>query len=153
MLVGERPTLSDLEAGGAFTDGSEALDKAFEALGIPLSWVYGATAVRCGSDAATIEQIAACSIHLLVEVEALEPQVIVAFGAGAVQALRSLDGRCGIRVPQAVPQGEPTRLRPGLCVIATEPLPAGVTQKESKRRLWKDLQKVPELLAASALGD
>jgi uracil-DNA glycosylase family 4 len=153
MLVGERPSASDLESGGAFTDESEALDKAFEALGIPLSWVFGATAVRCGPGAATDEQIAACSVHLLVEIEATEPAVIVAFGAGAVQALRSLDGRCGIRVPDAIPQGEPTRLRPGLVAIATEPLPAGVTQKESKRRLWRDLQKVPELLGAGALGD
>jgi hypothetical protein len=31
-------------------------------------------------------------------------------------------------------------------LLWTEPLPAGVTQAESKRRLWKDLQQLPGLL-------
>ncbi|MEX2394624.1 MAG: uracil-DNA glycosylase family protein [Actinomycetota bacterium] len=148
FLVGERPTAADLEAGGAFAAEGEALDKAFDALGIPLSWIYGGTSVRCGSGPATPEQIEACSIHLLIEIEAVEPSVVVAFGPRATDAVRALDGRCGFVVPDELPQGEPMRLRPGLQFIATEPLPEGVTNRDSKRRLWRDLQRVPALLEA-----
>ena len=149
MLVGGHPSASDVESGTAFTSEAESLEKAFEALAIPLSWVYGATAVRCGDSRASTDQIVACSQHLLVEIEAVEPKVIVAFGGEAVEAVRALDGRCGIRVPDELPQSRPIRLRPGLSLISTEPMPDGVTQKESKRRLWRDLQTVPELIGRS----
>src|SRR4051794_5835768 len=43
MLVKEHPSAADVESGGAFAEDAEALTKAFEALGIPLSWVYGST--------------------------------------------------------------------------------------------------------------
>ncbi len=146
MLVGEHPSQADLDASSSFIGEAEALDKAFDALGIPLSWVYGATAVRCGSAPATSIELAACSTHLLVEIEAVEPRVIVAFGPRAVEAMRFLHGRCGLVVPDEVPQGTPVALRPGLHLVATEPVPEGVTQKDAKRRLWRDLQRVAELL-------
>lgn len=143
MLVSERPTEDDLDIEGSYALEADALDKAFGALGIPLAWVYGATAVRCGSGPATSAQIHACSVHLLLELEAVEPNVVVAFGPRAVEAVRALRGRCGLDVPDEIPQGTPVRMRPGLVLLATEPLPEGVTVKESKRRLWRDLQQVP----------
>ena len=146
MLVAERPTNDDLESTGALTAEAPALDKAFDALGVPLSWVYGSTAVRCDSTPATESQIEACSVHLLIEVEAIEPRVLVAFGPKAAYAVRCLHGRCGIVVPSDLPQGTPVRLRPGLSLIVTEPMPDGVTNKDAKRRLWRDLQQVPELI-------
>jgi uracil-DNA glycosylase family 4 len=149
MLVAEHPEPADLEAEGSFTQEAEALDKAFDALGIPLSWVYGATAVRCGSDPATSDQLLACSTHLLVEIEAVEPQVIVAFGPRAVESVRTLHGRCGLSVPDEVPQGEALSLRAGLVLVSTEPMPAGVTQRDAKRRLWRDLQLIPGLLTGA----
>ena len=148
LLVKEHPSASDLDTEAVLTDEAEALDKAFAALGVPLSWVYGATAVRCGSAPATPPQIEACAVHLLIELEAVEPSVVVAFGPRAVESVRALDGRCGIVVPDEVPQGQAVRLRPGLSLVATEPLPEGVTKKDSKRRLWRDLQLVPGLVAA-----
>jgi uracil-DNA glycosylase len=150
FLVSEHPSTSDLETEGVMTDEAEALDKAFAALQIPLSWVYGATTVRCGSAPASTGQIEACAVHLLIEIEAVEPSVVVAFGPRAVEAVRTLDGRCGLVVPDEVPQGRAVRLRPGLALIATEPLPEGVTRKDSKRRLWRDLQLVPDLLSGDA---
>ena len=150
LLVCERPSAGDLDTEGVMSDESEALDKAFAALGIPLSWVYGASAVRCGSAPASSGQIEACAVHLLIEIEAVEPSVVVAFGPRAVESLRTLDGRCGLVVPEEIPQGRAVRLRPGLALVATEPLPEGVTKKDSKRRLWRDLQLVPELLAATS---
>src|SRR5688572_15602131 len=65
LLVKERPSGTDLETTNAFTSEAEALEKAFGALGIPLTWVYAATSVRCGDGEATPAQIHACSIHLL----------------------------------------------------------------------------------------
>jgi uracil-DNA glycosylase family 4 len=152
LLVAEHPSAHDLEGEGAMADEAEALERAFDALGIPLSWVYGSTAVRCGSAPATAGQIEACAGHLLVEIEALEPDVIVAFGPRAVGAIRTLDGRCGLGVPDEVPQGVAVRLRPGLSMIATEPLPEGVTLKDSKRRLWRDLKQVPALVGRTNGG-
>jgi uracil-DNA glycosylase family 4 len=139
MLVGERPTEADLETGTVFTDEADALDKAFVALGMSLSWVYGTTVFRTKDGVG-------CADHLLAEIEAVEPRVIVAFGPRAVDGIRALEGRCGLHVPDEVPQGSPVGLRPGLVLIASEPLPEGVTQKDAKRRLWRDLQQVPALL-------
>lgn len=139
MLVRDRPSEADLESGIAFTDEAGALDKAFAALGMALSWAYGTSAVRSAAGEV-------CADHLLAEVEAVEPRVLVAFGPRAVEGLRCLDGRCGLRVPDDVPQGSPIVLRPGLVLIATEPLPEGVAQKDAKRRLWRDLQQVPPLV-------
>jgi hypothetical protein len=79
----------------------------------------------------------------------VEPSVVIAFGPRAVEAVRALHGRCGIDVPNEVPQGTPVHLRPGLVLIATEPLPEGVSLKESKRRLWRDLQQIPQFLTGA----
>lgn len=146
FLVSEKPSASDISSGGAMTDEAPALEKAFAALDIPAWWTYGSTAVRCGDAAAAADEIAACSSHLLEEIEAIEPRVIVAFGAKAAAAIRALDGRCGLVVPDELPQGTATRLRPGLDLIVTEPLPEGTTKTDSKRRLWRDLRLIPALL-------
>jgi uracil-DNA glycosylase len=141
MLVRDRPSVADLDAGIAFAEDGEALDKAFTGLGLPLSWVYGTCIVRA-------EGGSPCPDHLLAEIEAIEPSVLVAFGPRTVDGLRALGGRCGFGVPDEVPQGQPTPIRPGLVLIATEPLPEGVTQKDAKRRLWRDLQQIPQHLTA-----
>lgn len=146
MLLKDRPSEGDLETAAAFSTEAEALGRAFDALKIPVAWVYGTTAVRCGSQGTTADELGACSTHLLVEIEAVEPRVIVAFGPAAVATLRQLDGRCGLRVPARMGE-EPVTIRRALTLIATEPLPEGITDNESKRRLWRDLQRLPELLA------
>jgi uracil-DNA glycosylase len=146
MLLKERPSMQDLESGNAFTTEAESLTKAFDALGIPLGWIYGSTALRCGAGAASAQEVDACSVHLLTEIEAVLPRVLIAFGPAAVEAVRALHGRCGISVPPDVPQGSPVPLRAGLVLFATESLPDGITGRESKRRLWRDLQAVPKLI-------
>jgi len=147
MLLKDVPSAADLESGNAFTDEAEPLTKAFEALAIPVAWVYGTTAVRAGETAPTQDELRACSAHLVGEIEAVQPRILVAFGPRAVEAVRVLDGRCGIRVPAEVPQGEAVSVRADLVLIATEPLPDGVTGRDAKRRLWRDLQAVPALIA------
>jgi len=146
MLLKDRPSKADLESSGSLTDEADALTKAFAALGVPISWVYGSTAVRCGDGEATGDQLKACATHVLVEIEAVAPRVIVVFGEKALESLRALDGRCGIRVPDEVPRGEVASVRSDLAVILTEDLPQGVTQKDAKRRLWADLQLVRGVL-------
>jgi uracil-DNA glycosylase family 4 len=146
MLVKDAPSAGDVESGNAFSDEAPALTKAFEALGIPVAWVYASTAVRCGDGPATAEQSAACAGHLLTEIEAVQPRVLVAFGAEAVDALRALDGRCGVRVPDVVAQGEPVPVRADLTLVATESLPEGLSGREAKRRLWRDLRTLPALI-------
>lgn len=146
MLLKDRPSEADLESGNAFTTEAEPLTKAFEALGVPIAWTYGTTGVKCAARDASSDEALSCAEHLLTEIEAIQPRVVVAFGPGAVAALRTLDGRCGLRVPDEVPPGEATSLRGDLVLIATEPLPDGVTANASKRRLWRDLQHVPKLI-------
>lgn len=146
LLVRDRPADEDARTGVAFSSEAESLERAFERLGMPLWWSYGASAVRCGTRAPTDGELHACSSHLLVEVEAIEPRMIVAFGDRATAAVRALDGRCGISVPAEVPAGEPVGLRPGLELLVTEPLPLGLTEPESKRRLWRDLQTMARQL-------
>ena len=152
MLVKEHPSSADADAGEAFVDEAEALTKAFGALGIPLSWIYGATSVRCGSGPAASDQIKACAGHLLVEIEAVLPRVLVVCGDKALDSIRMLDGRCGIGVPEDVAPGEPVALRSDLTLVLTEPLPAGVTGKESKRRFWQHLRLVPDLIGGQDVG-
>lgn len=147
MLVKDRPSQADLETGNAFTSEAEPLGKAFEALGIPLSWVYGATALRSGSTEASAEELLACSEHLITEIEVVRPKVIVAFGPRSVDAIRALNGKCGMHVPDDVPSGEAVGVRADLMLLATEELPDGVTAKDAKRRLWRDLQVVPKLIS------
>lgn len=152
MLVKEHPSDDDIETTNAFSSDADALAKAFEALGIPFSWLYGSTAVRCGSDRATSDAITACARHLLAEIEAVRPRVIVAFGRAVEEALRALDGRCGLRIPPEIPPGEVVPIRSDLVVILTEGLPDGLREKDAKRRLWRDLQALPGLLPAHRTG-
>lgn len=146
MLVKERPAREDLESTNAFASDAEALTKAFDALGIPASWLFGSTAVRCGDAAANREEVRACAQHLLLEIEAVAPRVIVAFGELATQAVVALDGRCGLKIPPQVARGEAIRIRSSLTLVVTEALPGGLTNKEAKRRLWRDLRLLPDLL-------
>jgi len=146
MVVKGSPSPEEASSAHAFEAEAPALTKAFEALGIPVAWVYGSTAVRCGDAPPSAGELEACSRHLLVEVESIQPRVLVAFGDAAVEAVRSLDGRCGLGVPDDIPRGQPVGLRGDLVMIATEELPAGVTNRDAKRRLWRDLQAVPKLI-------
>jgi uracil-DNA glycosylase len=148
MLLKPFPSAADLESSGAFADEADALTKAFEALGIPIGWTYGTTAVRFAPTASETHDAIAHGVgHLMVEIEAVGPRIIVAFGPQASTALSKLNGRCGLEVPDSLAAAEPVRVRTDLHVLVTEPLPEGVTNKEAKRRLWRDLQIVPSLLA------
>jgi hypothetical protein len=146
MLLKGVPSAADLESGGAFTDEADALTKAFEALGIPIGWTYGTTAVRVAPAGDVHEAIGHGVEHLVIEIEAVGPRVIVAFGPQASTALSRLNGRCGLEVPDPLPVTELVSVRADLQVLVTETLPEGVTNKEAKRRLWRDLQAVPGVL-------
>lgn len=148
MLLKGRPAPEDLETSNAFAAEAEALAKAFDALGIPSSWLYGTTALRCGEAPSEPGELRACSAHLLAEIEAVCPRVLVAFGPEAAEAIATLDGRCGLVVPAEPSRGEPVAIRSELVLLVTEPLPEGVTAKDAKRRLWRDLRLVPELVGS-----
>jgi uracil-DNA glycosylase family 4 len=140
MLLKDRPSEADATAGTAFVTEAPQLEKAFERLRIPVSWIWASTALRCGTSRAETDDIRACATHLLVEIEAVQPAIVVAFGDKALDAVRALDGRCGIRAPETIENGALVALRPGLDLLCTEPLPLGLTEPESKRRLWRDLR-------------
>lgn len=151
LLLKERPGEGDLEDGAAFAEEAEALDLAFDRLGIPFSWAYGTTAVRCGPDPASADEVKACAEHLLTEIEAVRPWVLVVLGERAWEGLHALDGRCGLVVPEEAGR-EPVRVRADLVALPTEPLPEGVRDPGAKRRLWADLRRLPGLLDQSWSG-
>lgn len=146
MLIKDAPSAEDIRTGTAFADEAEALSRAFAALEIPLSRVYGTTAVRCGDESASMDETKACSPHLLVELEAVAPRIVIAFGQKAADAVRLLDGQCGLSVPETLEQGQPTEVRAGLSLLVTEALPDGIRVPDSKKRLWRDLQLLPEMM-------
>lgn len=152
FLLKEHPGDAGLEAGAAFAEEAEALQLAFDRLDLPFSWAYGTTAVRCGPGGASSDEVKACAPHLLVELEAVRPRVLVVFGGRAWDALHQVDGGCGLAVPDEAPKGEPVVLRADLVALLTEPLPDGVRAPEAKRRLWADLRRLPGLLDQPRTG-
>lgn len=144
MLLREAPTESDLKSGLAFIDEASALELAFSKLG--LGPVYGSTAVRCGTGKPSLDELKACATHLLVEIEAVSPRVVVVFGESTLGAVRYLDGRCGIVVPELIEAGEVCKLKESLVLLLTESLPEGLESTTSKRILWKHLQLLPGLI-------
>ncbi|HVE92258.1 MAG TPA: uracil-DNA glycosylase family protein [Actinomycetota bacterium] len=149
MLIKERPGPEDLRTETAWADEAPSIARALDRLKVPFSWTYGTTVVRRGDQPATDDQLKSCAAHLLVEIEAVEPVVVVAFGPRVLQALTYLDGRCGLSVGE-VEQGRPQRVRDDLLLLVTEPVPEGVTIPDSKRRLWRDLQELPALLGLTS---
>jgi uracil-DNA glycosylase len=83
MLLKDAPSAEDVESGNAFTAEAEALTKAFDALHVPIGWVYGSTAVRCGTRDASDAETKACSDHLLTEIEARWMPSVFCTGAAA----------------------------------------------------------------------
>jgi len=117
VLVGVAPRRQEDLKGVAFAGGARnVLDNALADAGIDAAQVRITTLVRCrppDDRAPSREEVSACSHHLVTELELMDPQVIVSFGAFATAVLY------GRPVPIERLAGYRLHLREGVTLIPT----------------------------------
>lgn len=139
-FVGEGPGADEDEQGFPFVGkAGQLLDKMIEAMGLGRDEVYVCNIVKCRppkNRKPEPDEMSACRPYLAEQIELIDPKVIVALGATAVEGLIGASG--GI-----------TRLRGNWRLykgkIAVMPTfhPAYLLRTpEAKREVWQDLQEV-----------
>lgn len=143
MFVGEGPGQQEDVHGRPFVGAAgQLLDRILAAVGIKRDEVYIANVVKCrppGNRLPTWEEAEACLPHLIAQIQAIRPKIIVCLGALATQAL--IDRKARI-----------TRVRgtwfkrDGIMYMPTFH-PAALLRDEMKKRpVWEDMKKVKEAL-------
>lgn len=143
MFVGEGPGQQEDIQGKPFVGAAgQLLDKILASVGISRDEVYIANVVKCrppGNRLPTPEEAAACLPHLLEQVRAIRPKIIVCLGALATQTLIDKNARI-------------TKIRGawfeknGILYMPTFH-PAALLRDETKKRpVWEDMKKVREAL-------
>lgn len=151
MFVGEAPGADEDRAGEPFVGkAGQLLTKIIQTMGYRRDQVYIANILKCrpdtpeqayGNRKPTPEEMKTCMPYLLAQIDVIQPRVLVALGATAVEGLLGLSG--GI-----------TKLRGrwqefrGIPVMPTYH-PAYLLRNESlgeKRKVWEDMLQVLEKL-------
>lgn len=101
VFVGEAPGRQEDETGIPFVGpAGETFRECLLEVGIDHKDVYICNAVKCwpgaGNPTPTEEQVQACLIHLQTQIKNIQPKVIVALGAVALQALTKLPRQVGV---------------------------------------------------------
>jgi DNA polymerase len=145
-FVGEGPGADEDEQGFPFVGkAGQLLDKMIAAMGFGRDEVYVCNIVKCrppDNRKPEPDEMAACKPYLREQIEIVEPKVIVALGATAVEGLIGMGG--GI-----------TRIRGQWKLYRTIPVmptfhPAYLLRNPaSKREVWADLQAVLKQLGRS----
>ena len=151
MFVGEAPGADEDEQGEPFVGrAGQLLTKIIQAMGFRRDTVYIANILKCrpdtpgqrtGNRKPTAEEMKTCLPYLLAQVEVIQPVVIVALGATAVEGLLGLSG--GITKLR----GQWQEFR-GVPVMPTYH-PAFLLRNEAlreKRKVWEDMLQVLEKL-------
>lgn len=143
MFVGEGPGQQEDIQGRPFVGAAgQLLDRILASVGISRDEVYIANVVKCrppGNRLPTAEEAASCLPHLLEQIRAIKPKIIVCLGALATQTLIDKNARI-------------TRVRgtwfkkDGILYMPTFH-PAALLRDETKKRpVWDDMKKVREAL-------
>ena len=151
MFVGEAPGADEDEQGGPFVGkAGQLLTKIIQTMGFSRDTVYIANILKCrpdtpgqsaGNRKPTLEEMKTCLPYLLAQVDLIQPKVIVALGATAVEGL--LGKTAGI-----------TRLRGQWQEFRAVPVmptyhPAYLLRNQAlgeKRKVWEDMLHVLERL-------
>ncbi len=147
MFVGEGPGLQEDVQGRPFVGAAgRLLDRIIAAMGLERKDVYIANVVKCrppGNRLPTPQEAEACLPHLLGQIRAVKPKIIVCLGALATQSLIDKDARI-------------TRVRgtwferDGILYMPTFH-PAALLRDETKKRpVWEDMKRV--MAALGRLG-
>ena len=152
MFVGEAPGADEDEKGEPFVGkAGQLLTKIIQAMGVAREQVYIANILKCrpdtpgqsaGNRKPTPEEMQTCIPYLLEQIGIIQPKVIVALGATAVEGL--FGKTIGI-----------TKLRGNFQTFQQTPVmptyhPAYLLRNQSisvKREVWEDMLKVMEKLA------
>ncbi len=149
MLIGEGAGIDDIQSGLPFQgQAGILLNKMMTAIHVPLRDCYICNVMKCippGERNFSIEEIEDCRPFLLRQILAVNPRVIVAFGALAAQTL--------LRTQQTISalRGQVYQVFLNDREIALVPTfnPAYVLRvAEKKREAWADLKLVRDLLSA-----
>jgi uracil-DNA glycosylase len=151
MFVGEAPGADEDAQGEPFVGvAGQLLTRIIEAMGLSRQTVYIANVLKCrpdtpgqpyGNRKPTSEEMKTCLPYLKAQIEIIEPKVIVALGATAVEGLLGL--------------AEPiSRLRGRFQTFVDVPVmptyhPSYVARNQTqavKRQVWEDMLKVMERL-------
>ncbi|HUF62636.1 MAG TPA: uracil-DNA glycosylase [Verrucomicrobiales bacterium] len=152
MLVGEAPGAEEERQGEPFVGPAGALlTKILKAMGLSREQVYISNIVKfrpslpqqtTGNRKPAPEEMAACLPFLLAEIDVVQPRVIVALGAAAVQGLT------GETTPVSRLRGRARRWRNGISLIVTFH-PSYLLRNQDpaeRRKVWEDMLLAMELL-------
>jgi uracil-DNA glycosylase family 4 len=139
-FVGEGPGADEDAQGYPFVGAAgQLLDKMIAAMGLARESVYVCNIVKCRppkNRKPTDEEIAACRHYVVSQLELVQPRVIVALGATAV------DGLLGVKLGITRLRGT-WRLYKGTIPVMPTFHPAYLLrQPDAKRQVWEDLQAV-----------
>jgi uracil-DNA glycosylase family 4 len=138
-FIGEGPGADEDEQGEPFVGkAGQLLDRMIEAMGFSRDEVYVCNIVKCRppkNRKPEPDEMTACTPFLTEQIELIQPKVIVAMGATAMQGLLGLGGIMRLRGTWKLYKG----------VIPVMPTfhPAYLLRTpEAKREVWQDLQEV-----------
>jgi uracil-DNA glycosylase family 4 len=144
MLIGEGPGAQEDLKGLPFVGpAGELLTKIIEAIGFDREQVYIANIVKCrppGNRDPKPEEIAECRGYLEAQIRLVQPEVIVALGRVAAQALLDND------LPLGRMRGAWYRLKDVPLMVTYHPA-ALLRNVALKRPVWEDMQQVRDRLA------
>ena len=143
MLLGEGPGRQEDEQGLAFVGpAGQLLTKMLAAIGLPRERVYICNCVKCrppGNRTPLPEEIAACRVHLSMQLYLLRPRVILLLGATAARV--TLDPNIRISRDRGV-----WHQRSGVWMLATYHPSALLRDPSKKREAWTDMDAVRDKL-------
>lgn len=145
LLIGEAPGFEEDKQGEPFVGrAGQLLNRMLKAIGLSRSQVYIANTVKCrppDNRNPKAEEIAACENYLQRQIELIQPQIILALGGVAANALLECDEPVG-------------RLRGNVHHFRDSDIPLVVTyhpayllrSPNQKRAAWEDLQLAQRVL-------
>lgn len=135
MILNEEPAITGK---GCFSDEEMlAMEKSLSALGLVLDTIYCTSAVKCLGCGNNEENVKRCSEYLLMEIEIVQPKVVVVMGDGALSAL----------VPSALSAkpGEIISFRPGIRILVTESIKEALVNDDVKAGFWNSFRTLRAL--------
>ena len=136
MVVGDAPGEDEDQSGGSFAGPAGALlDNMLKAVGLQRSQVFLTHAVKCRTPSGrspSLQELSQCAPYLSRQVALVQPQVILAMGRTAVQALlQSAEPLGKLRGQSHAFQGVP--------VVVTYPPSYLLRSQGDKAKAWADL--------------
>lgn len=150
VCVGEAPGAREDETGRPFVGpAGKLLDRLLQSVGFARSEVYICNVLKCrppDNRDPRPEEVEACSPYLLRQIELIDPEVIVAFGAFASRTLLGVSDTLG-RL-----RGR-THLYEGYPLVVTYHPAALLRNRSWTRPSWEDLQLVRRIVEGEAGSD